>query len=693
MSELQLIVEQLNQEPFRLGLTLVAFDEKSNFELLQILNEVFAEIDAKHNVDLRSEADEQRALRYLEFLQLLKFPLPRDVEGFRDALVHGDRQALYPILHWALKNLAGHKKRAYLGRFLAPLNVPQEFFGNETLSGMHEHYKQLQEQFKAVHKEVDQLRGSKARPGELRKEIAQLEEEAQQLQEKIGALKKKTAGEGGFQDILEATSALRKEQEEQAKLAERKHDQVLALALVEKRVREGEQRLADLRASLSHETPPEQLFEHLQAQVERNRDILVAKFPLEFKLQQETLQRLERALAEPPKSEADIADMEDELASLKHSIQHFQAQVAEAHKAAGDDKLGIYRQHASVQAKKLAAKEDELEGLRAEKAALLKQLEALEAKLSELSGARFMSRDEYKQYANSLRNKMNQYKKVKAELAELTAESVVLHRTEQLLKSKDADLDGFLKDLEAKKGVSGFLATQEQLESVSERNAQVNKLKGETLEEISRIVTDINQTLKERKNQLAPQIKELRAVRQRYQELEQTYLERKAQYDNTAVGLETERIKLEQECGAFQDDCLREESQYHLLHCLLQVEQGRVDKVEQEMAFEKGAGRLLRDIKSFQELYKHKVAQQESLTKELRKQQKTLKANAAGHHAQRAQFESLCQLLTCKLQLAGRAASDAASGKAQGGLELFDGHADIAQFENVGGANVMTLDA
>lgn len=555
---------------------------------------------------------------------------------------------------------------------------------------MHEHYKQLQEQFKAVHKEVDQLRSSKTRPGELRKEIAQLEEEAQQLQEKIANLKKKTASEGGFKDILDATSALRKEQEEQAKLAERKRDQMMALTLAEKRARECEQRLLDLRASLSHDTPPEQLFEHLKSQVERNRDIVAAKFPQEFKLQQENLQRLERALSEPPKTEADIADMEDELASLKSSIQHFQAQIAEAHKSAGDDKLGIYRQHASVQVKKLAAKEDELEALRAEKLQMLKQIETLEAKMSELSGAKFMSRDEYKQYANSLRNKMNQYKKVKAELAELTAESVVLHRTEQLLKSKDADLDGFLKDLEAKKGVTGFLDTQDKLESVSELNAQVNKLKGETLEEISRIVTDINQTLKERKNQLAPQIKELRAVRQRYQEMEQTYLERKAQYDNTAVGLETERIKLEQECGAFQEDCLREESQYHTLHCLLQIEQAKVDKVEQEVAFEKGSGRLLRDIKSFQELYKHKVAQQESLTKELRKQQKNLKDNSADHHAQREQFESLFKLLSCKVKLAGRAASDAASGKTQ---ELFDGHADIAQFENVGGANVMTLDA
>lgn len=554
---------------------------------------------------------------------------------------------------------------------------------------MYEHYKQLQEQFKSVHKEVDQLRSSKTRPGELRKEITQLEEESHQLQEKIANLKKKTATESGFKDILEATSALRKEQEEQAKLAERKRDQMMSLTLVEKRSRECEQRLMDLRSSLSHDTPPDQLFEHLNSQVERNRDILMAKFPQEFKLQQDNLQRLERALNEPPKTEADIADMEDEIASLKSSIQHFQMQIAEAQKNAGDDKLGIYRQHANVQMKKLAGKEDDLDALRTEKVKMQKQIEDLEAKMSELSGSKFMSREEFKQYANSLRNKTNQYKKVKVELAELTAESVVLHRTEQLLKSKDADLDGFLKAMEAKKGVTGFLDTQEKLDNISEMNAQVNKMKGETLEEISRIVTDINQTLKERKNQLAPQIKELRAVRQRYQEMEQTYLEKKAQYDNTAVGLETERIKLEQECNAFQEDCLREESQYHLLHCMLQIEQGKVSKIEQEVEFEKGNGRLLRDIKSFQELYKHKVAQQESLTKELRKQQKTLKMNTTDHNAQRQQFENLFKLLQCKVKLAGRAASEAS----RQGQELFDGHADIAQFENVGGANVMTLDA
>ncbi|GMG17691.1 unnamed protein product [Phytophthora fragariaefolia] len=572
------------------------------------------------------------------------------------------------------------------------------------LNAMYEHYQQLQNQFKVVHKEVDQLRASKSRPGELRREISQLEEESQQLTEKIANLKKKTTSDPGFQELLAATSALRKEQEEQAKLAERKRDQMLSLSLAEKRAREAEARLQDLRASLSQDATPEQLFERLQTQVARNNDILTTKFPAEFRTQQETLQRLERALSEPPKTEHDIADMEDEVQALRRVIQQYQAQIADAQVAQGsgdgEDKLAVFRQHANLQARKLAEKEDELEQLRADKQRLLRNTEELEAKLASISGSKFMSREEFKQYATTLRNKTNQYKKVKAELAELTAESVVLHRTEQLLKSKDADLEGFLRDLERQKGVSGFLATQEKIDDVSVQNARVNALKGETLEEISRVVTDINQALKERKNQLAPQIKELRTVRQRYQEMEQVYLERKAQYDHTAVGLEAERLKLEQECAAFQEDALREESQFHLLHCQLQLQQGKADKIAQEIEFEQGTSnaRLLRDIRSFQELYKHKVAQQESLTKELRKQQKALKTSAPGKKQQREMFEGLLQLLSCKARLAqqeNRGDGNAnRSGVGIGGVgqDLFDGRSDIAHYD-VGGANVMTLEA
>ena len=53
--------------------------------------------------------------------------------------------------------------------------------------------------------------------------------------------------------------------------------------------------------------------------------------------------------------------------------------------------------------------------------------------------------------------------------------------------------------------------------------ADPDAMKEKTLEEISKIVTDINATLSTRKNRLAPQIKKLRSVRGDYQEVDSVY--------------------------------------------------------------------------------------------------------------------------------------------------------------------------
>jgi len=55
--------------------------------------------------------------------------------------------------------------------------------------------------------------------------------------------------------------------------------------------------------------------------------------------------------------------------------QHFSEQLTEVQRAAGDDKLAIFRQHASLQTKKLNDKEDELIKAKQEKLNLQKQLE------------------------------------------------------------------------------------------------------------------------------------------------------------------------------------------------------------------------------------------------------------------------------------------------------------------------------
>merc|ERR1711907_429918 len=145
------------------------------------------------------------------------------------------------------------------------------------------------------------------------------------------------------------------------------------------------------------------------------------------------------------------------------------------------------------------------------------------------------------------------------------------------------NLDELLERLERRRGVSGYKDTEDGLKKVSERTEDVNKEKAMTLEEISRVVADTNHELKQRKNKLAPQIKKLRTVRQEYQELEQVYLEKKAVFEQMAVGLDTARLKLEQECDAFQNDCLGVESRYHQLQSMIGIIEARYSKVQEEM--------------------------------------------------------------------------------------------------------------
>ena len=77
-----------------------------------------------------------------------------------------------------------------------------------------------------------------------------------------------------------------------------------------------------------------------------------------------------------------------------------------------------------------------------------------------------------------LRTKTAQYKQLKADLAAIRAETVVLNRTEQIMRSRGGDVGEFVKQMEARKGVAGYSETQERLEQVSEKTSTLNDAKG-----------------------------------------------------------------------------------------------------------------------------------------------------------------------------------------------------------------------
>lgn len=87
---------------------------------------------------------------------------------------------------------------------------------------------------------------------ELRAEIAQLEEERKQLEEKIRKQKKATEDEEGFQEMLSITSELRQAQEAETRAQDRLREQRIALHNAEQQYSEALARLNEMRNSNFH---------------------------------------------------------------------------------------------------------------------------------------------------------------------------------------------------------------------------------------------------------------------------------------------------------------------------------------------------------------------------------------------------------------------------------------------------------
>ncbi|CAM9341531.1 unnamed protein product [Ascophyllum nodosum] len=688
MSEIQFIVDKLNHSPFSKDLRLVTFDEKSPAELLAYLNEIFHVIDPMQKAE-PDEPDDVRNARMLSFLAMLKFPLPENQrEGFAYGLSAGEKSVVYPTMHWCLQRLQQLKKRAYLARFLMPVEIPAEFMQDQTLMDLHESFQEMQADFKATHKRVDQVRTTNLRPKELRTEVGQLEEEKKQLTEKIAKLRSTVAEEPGFTEILEVTSRLRKAQEKEAELAAKTAQQRAALQQAEARVEDSRRRLGVLKLEATSATTATAVLSQLQREVTAHERKLSHVLPMEFGKKIQRLEQLEKEATEPQRSREDVQGMEQLQYQLKRENEVTEEQIEKAVAERDDSNLNMLRQPAALAAKKRKEKEEEWEKLQEERTRLAKEIEEKESKMEGLSSGDTdvrMSKEQLREYGTQLREKTKTYLRLKGELATVRAESVVLRRTEQILKGRDEKLEEFLEQMEAEKGITGYRKTHSDLVAKSEQTAQVDALKGKALQEISTLVDSITKDLKSRKERLRPLIEELKVLRKQCMEVEVEYEEQRVAYDKVAVALEVERQQLEHECNGCQEDALAEESRYHFLQSLCSITEARVQSIRQEERWEKGEGRLLPEFQCHRDLYEHKLRQQEALGKQLRRQQRLIKENESGKTAQRRMFSGLHVLLKVKTELAakGQGCGIHGAGFGQGGRITSGGGVDEAYLKAI----------
>lgn len=664
MSEqLKFIVEQLNKEPFSKNFNLITFDSLEPMQLLQILNDVLAEIDPKQAIDIREEMPEQTVKRMSSLLGMLKYKPPgnlSDVSSFRQGLVMGSKPVVHPILHWLLQRVPELKKRAYLARFLVKLEVPAEFLQDDIINDTYHQYEELVEGFKTYHKECEHLRSSGFSTAEIRRDINAMEEEKDQLLKRVERLKKRVESVSNHQRMLEQARQLRVEQEREESLTHQKQEQKNQLFQAEQRLLRLQQQLKDLRQAAA-DAHPESLMKRLEEEIKINSYMVTEKLPKELEGMRRTVQYMQKAASEPAMGQADLQEMEDKIKEVDSQIN----QLIEKRMMRNDpidDKLTLYRQQASIIIRKKESKAEELQEAREELAAAERELKQRSSQGRDAHGEEVIRGDELKRLVARLRSKGTTYKKKRQEIAELRAEFGVLQRTEEILKQRHDAIQQKLQTVEAEKGISGYSDTQEELERVSAIKSDLDEKKGRTLDDMSEMVKKLNSMIAEKKSALAPIIKELRSLRQRRAELNQEYEEKKAQYESCAAGLESNRSKLEQEVKALREEMAQKENRYHHINTMSEVIEMQIQRASEEMKAYVSSDPQQKK-KTIREVYMKNIAEQELLGKKLREEQKVVRENHNANMEQMKLWLDLEKLMECKRQCFIKAQNQASIGQ------------------------------
>ena len=250
----------------------------------------------------------------------------------------------------------------------------------------------------------------------------------------------------------------------------------------------------------------------LRTETRKNREINNEILGRELNDKRERLQRIEILLQEPMTTQSELERLTNDVKRLQKDCMTLESKIKDSTPA--DDKLGIFKQQANMLSKKKEQKHGEMQKFQMEKAALEKTLQDKESEYARTKGGKYMKRDDFRQYASNLRGKNNDYKQLKKVLTEIKSEVTVLNRTKKILESRAEDLGEFMKNLERSKGIEGYANIEDKIQGVSNMKEVLDNQKDLSLQEITATVQKIDQEVKERKTQLAPEIQRLRSLRQ-----------------------------------------------------------------------------------------------------------------------------------------------------------------------------------
>lgn len=196
-----------------------------------------------------------------------------------------------------------------------------------------------------------------------------------------------------FQLLLDATSKLRKEQEQDARLNEKERELTQMIEMSEHQLLSVRQRLMDAQKVARENLGPEQMLNNLRNETRQNREHLNDMIGRELNDKKDRLQRTEMILNEPQTTQAELERLTADKNRLQRECSTLESKIQPEQQ---NDKLAIYRSQAKATQKKKDQKSEEIKRLEAEKIALEKTLNEREEHYEKVKGSKYLKRDDFR---------------------------------------------------------------------------------------------------------------------------------------------------------------------------------------------------------------------------------------------------------------------------------------------------------
>ncbi len=496
------------------------------------------------------------------FHKLINLP-PEELEIFIDKIAMGDKDTIYPILEYCLSNQDELKERLYLAPFLTPVQVPLDITmtqRGDDLSNLSRGYQNLQDEFKVLYDEYRRLKEEMMNDDEHSNQkgdqgLRTLQEEKVQLMERIGRMEDMASNNHDLYRLFELTRELRKCQEDDVRLRQYKcpeqknaleaargklkhlqsrYDAIRALISNDDEEgtggRSGSQPLSSSQSSSSSSPAADNILNEIRKEVSSmtmsvRSDLLSQKADIETKIA-----KLEEANSMPLRTKDELEGLIKTRTELEEEYDTKGSLLSEEQKKASNSKIVIFKKHAKVSASKLKVKRMDVKKKQEQLDEMKKRVKQAEMNLESYvqstkqreeihaetcrnieidlpDGTRIIGGVDGKSFLDSCHEKCKQRDEVQKKISKLQSETQVLEGTLNALYRRHGNIEEFLKKQEENAGVKGFRETHEQILDTEKRAEEVNRIKGETLQEVSDMVTEMTSRLKRDRKKLQPMVR------------------------------------------------------------------------------------------------------------------------------------------------------------------------------------------